>query len=718
MDQKPVSLRGLLKSADGEQTSRALESAAKAYQTQCADRAKRFELEYRTGALKDWAALAACAPPPMITAQPLSFTTLKAFLTVWVSTAAARFKAEEAERRKEVATVSTKFVAAESRAAVRQFGRFKLRPRQIKAIDACVERLRSGDTQAVIVPLEGGEGKSVIGWYLIDHWQKNEFFGHPIAKVPINQAFFDTKATVVINMNRRGRACGVANIDRSIAVVSHTSWGAKEYKHFFREEVVTSYGQPVTRLNYILIPPAIIVIDECQDYKKPSSQKSKYLEALVRKGVECGSVFIFMSATPWVTINDTWLFCIATGREWAGERITRETFPSMARAIAARAGVPPSANSEAAMKEFRKEFNDCYVIPPRDPRTVKAYNDVILVDFKSPEQRAYYDATMARYDEERRRQGKDGDINKMTVFLKKRHAEERIKCPVFADLMVASHANGFAPVCGVTTQDAVKELTRLLVFEHGIPRNKISVIWGGDQIINRASITKKVGPDIMANIGSYLMRFYQEPDKMTADEKTAVRKYLRWAKEQARFDESEDQQTVRHSELITLRLDKQSLEQRQNEIDRFQNGDTEYCIFTLSAGGVGVDLDHQVDGVRPREGFFTICYWAEEFMQALFRLMRVATLSDVRQHIVFFKDTIVANHVAPRLDKKIKSVRAATQGADEFVEDMINLLVDAPAAAPSITQADLSTGDNTEDTPDNFDPDAVIEDLVGDDELP
>ena len=40
----------------------------------------------------------------------------------------------------------------------------------------------------------------------------------------------------------------------------------------------------------------------------------------------------------------------------------------------------------------------------------------------------------------------------------------------------------------------------------------------------------------------------------------------------------------------------------------------------------------------------------------------------------------------------------------------------AGAAAPAITQADLSTGENTEDTPDNFDADALIEELVGEED--
>ncbi len=702
---------------DSNTPSAALNAAAKAYQTRCADQARRLELDYTFKRVKSWSDLRVADKPmdvlPNFSCQPFNFVNLKSWLAIWVQTAAARFLKEEADRRAASENITTKFVAAEQIVS-RKLGRFFLKPRQYKAIDMCIDILHTRKvSQAVVVPLEGGEGKSVIGWGLVDYWQNNGWFGHPCAHL-INKAFFLTKSSVTINMTRRARACGVANVNQTVMVLSHTQLASNAWSCYFREVEVESYGVNTKVYEYVLPPPAIIIIDECQDYKKPTSLKSKYLAALVRKGVECGSVFIFMSATPWVTINDTWLFCIATGREFHGEKITMETFPAMARAIAAQAGVAPDEHDEKAMQAFRREFNDCYVIPPRDPRKFKAMNDVMLVDFESQAQRDFYNSTMARYDDERRRMGKDGEVNKMTIFGKKRHAEERIKCPTFAKLGAASEKAGFAPVIGVCTQDAVKEITRLLVYEYGYKRSDISVIWGGEKIISRADITREVGDEFMRNIGSYVVRYLQTPESLTADEITATRKYLQWVKEQARFDEDETQQAGRHKELLTLKLDRQSLDQRQDEIDRFQNGDTKFCIFTLSAGGVGVDLDQQFEHVRPREGFFTICYWAEEFMQALYRTMRIATLSNVRQHIVFFRGTIVASHVAPKLDKKIKSVRAATQGSDEFVDEIVDLLAgDQPELAMELDESKLTAGELTEETPEGFDPDELVEELVG-----
>jgi hypothetical protein len=694
----------------GPPSNPALDKAAKAYHNSCLSKAADLEAGYKVGRVKGWADLGIDSIPLTTRAQQFTYQAMKVFLAGWTVSSTTRFKLAEQARKTEVASVSTKFVKAEESSNIRQVGRFKLRPRQRKAIDLCIERLRSGTTNAVVVPLEGGEGKSVIGWALIKHWQENGYFGHAMAKIPYKQALFLTKASVTIDMKVRGRACGVANIDKGVEVMSHTQWATKAMENLFEEEEVVIYNQKITRFIYRMPPPAIIIIDECQEYKKPGSAKSRYLEAVIRKGVEYGSVFVFMSATPWVTVANTWLFAIATGRKWQDEQLSTANFPSLARAIAARAGAAPDENDPKAIGEFRKEFADNYVLPPRDPRTVKAYNDVLLVDFQSEAQRSYYNKTMDRYYDELERIGKgDSEVNKMTVFGKMRHSEEQIKCSVFADLMVKSHAKGHAPVCGVSFQSSVKELVRQLVFVHGVPRSKISVIWGGDQIVTKDIIAKVIGPEIFERIGDLVMRFGRDKSSLSDKEKTAVRKYLKWAKDQAQHDETESSQTLRHAELVQLKLNQQSLPERHVEKERFQNGDTEYCIFTLSAGGVGIDLDHQVEGVRPREAFFTICYWVEEFMQALYRCMRIATLSDVRQHIVFFANTIVANHVAPRLDAKIRSVRAGITAEDDFVDETIDLLVSSRAkAVPTITQSDLRDGSDTVDDTDHGDVDEEL----------
>jgi len=699
----------------------ALNRAARAYSVQCANKAKLLETQFIIHKLHTWAELSIEDMPLAVTSQPMTFVNLKAFLSQWTKTAEARFKHNEAQRRAEVAAVSTKFTAATTH-GITKVGRFHLRPRQKKCIDAAIDVLYERKTsQAVVIPLEGGEGKSVICWGLVSYAQQHQFFGHPTAQIPLpNQAIFSTAAAVQIDMTTRGMACGIPNMGRHVSVISHTKWATKDYAHFFRTEVVEAYGQKTKVLRYIMPPPAILVIDECDAYKNPRSRKSKYLRAIIEAGVEAGSVFIFASATPWVTINDTWLFCLATGRQWQGERISMDNFPSMARAIASRAGTQPSQPSKRAMEEFRKEFNDCFVVPPRDPRTVKAYNDVMLLDFESPKDKAFYDRTMDRYYEELERvQQGATDINPMTAFLKLRQSEEWLKAqrPYFPRLMYESWKAGKAPVCGLSFEASVNEVVRSLVVDYGIPRAKISVIQGGSEILTREKIEKIIGPEIFSRIGEYVTRFYPDVDgkitePLSPTERTAVRKYLKWIRERVKFEESEGAQRMRQDELMKLGLGKQTLAQRHGEKERFQNGETEFMVFTLSSGGRGIDMDQQFPHVRPREGFFTICYWAEEFMQALYRLMRVATLSDVHQHSVFFANTMVANHVAPRLDRKIKSVRAGVAGTTELADETIDLLAKR-APVKTVTAADLRDGKDTEDdVAEGFDPDAEAERLA------
>jgi hypothetical protein len=696
--------------ADSAQTK-----AAQAYKSQCAAKAKRLEMEITLKRITTWAGLEIANIPLVIQAQPFTFMTAKLLLMSWVQSAPERFMLEESIRRDELAGVSTRFVKSES-TGESGVGSFQFKPRQRKAFDAAVAKLRDGTTNAVVIPLEGGEGKSVIGWALVNHWQKHGWFGHPIAKLPMNQAFFTTRASVEISMTRRGRDCDITNLGKTVLVVSHTAWATKRWSHFFGEEEIDTYGQKVKQFVYRVPPPAIIIIDECQDYKNADSNKSKKLEAIVRAGVAAGSVFVFMSATPWVCINDTWLFCIATGRKYLDETITCSSFPAFARAIAARAGCKPSDNSGKAMAEFRKEFNDCHIIPPRDPKKFKAYNKVKLLEFENDRDREFYDETMERYYEELSRCGRgDTSVSPMTAFTKLCMSEEWLKCPYFAKLIDSSIKNGRSAICGVRSQAALKEIVRVLVCDYGYTRDDISVIWGGSKIITKEFLLEQVGPDLFTNIGGYLTRLYKQPDTLTKKQKLGLQKYVKWAREQVSFKEDDDSQARRHAELMQLRLNRQTLDERQNEMDAFQDGKTRICVFTLSAGGTGVDLDQQKPHVLPRDGYFTICYWAEEFMQALYRAMRINTMSDVHQHILFFKDTLVANHTAPRLDAKIKAIRAGVTTGAELADETIALLGHTGAGQKTIAvrEEDIQIETPEDDT---FDPDSVLAAAEEDDE--
>lgn len=148
---------------------------------------------------------------------------------------------------------------------------------------------------------------------------------------------------------------------------------------------------------------------------------------------------------------------------------------------------------------------------------------------------------------------------------------------------------------------------------------------------------------------------------------TRYRKWTKYTYERVKRDEQEDEARERREKLHNLRLVAMNESERQSQIDQFQDGRTQFCIYTLSAGGTGVDFDHQIPTARPRWVYSTVCYYAEEFMQALGRCMRIATISDVVQEIIFFNGTIAAKHVAPKLMKKVKAIAKIANASDDLV---------------------------------------------------
>jgi len=206
----------------------------------------------------------------------------------------------------------------------------------------------------------------------------------------------------------------------------------------------------------------------------------------------------------------------------------------------------------------------------------------------------------------------------------------------------------------------------------GIPRSKISVIWGGRKIIKPEEIYD--ADEYARRVDMYISDGF-EPDQWSRDEWARFRKSRKYYMDQLRNDLTTSEYAERIGWLENMRLKSQSDTERQDEIDRFQSGETEFCVFTLAAGGVGVDLDQQIPEARPRWMLSTICYYAEEYQQALGRCKRIATLQpEVVQESLFFRGSIAAEHVAPKLGKKLNSINALAATGIDFsllLEDAI-----------------------------------------------
>jgi hypothetical protein len=163
-----------------------------------------------------------------------------------------------------------------------------------------------------------------------------------------------------------------------------------------------------------------------------------------------------------------------------------------------------------------------------------------------------------------------------------------------------------------------------------------------------------------------------------------------------------EEQRDREHWLSSMKLRAQDAAQRQDEIDNFQEGRTKICIFTLKAGGVGVDLDQQIETVRPRTMFATICWSGREFVQAFGRCKREFTLTNVYQHAVFFRNTIVADRIAPRLSSKLASINKLGASGIDLEGELLDA-IDKAGPAETIDTSVVEDADTVIDDND-FDP--------------
>ena len=83
----------------------------------------------------------------------------------------------------------------------------------------------------------------------------------------------------------------------------------------------------------------------------------------------------------------------------------------------------------------------------------------------------------------------------------------------------------------------------------------------------------------------------------------------------------------------------QTLEQRNHNIERFNNDKSHIIVCNIRAGGVGISL-HDKHGVYPRISIISPSWSAQDIVQALGRIHRANGKSPVRQRLVYCKDTV------------------------------------------------------------------------------
>ncbi len=96
---------------------------------------------------------------------------------------------------------------------------------------------------------------------------------------------------------------------------------------------------------------------------------------------------------------------------------------------------------------------------------------------------------------------------------------------------------------------------------------------------------------------------------------------------------------------------KQSLEEREMNINNFQKNKEKIIICNIKAGGQSINL-HDEYGGHPRVSLIIPSYSSTQLLQALGRIHRAGSKTPAMQKIIFCSGT-VEDHINERLDKKI-----------------------------------------------------------------
>ena len=634
----------------------------------------------------------------------LDYATLLGFLQGWVNAAPARQQKEALRLAEELAHREKRTYEAID---IKLPNGLAFKPQQKKAIGALLDALYNKDLNGALVPLGTGKGKSWIAAGLALWLQQHDpgKFCNFLGLFP--PILIITKKSVVLEFRDTLKRLGLSNVGLSVDVWSYNEVFSNKNKNFFKEEIVNVFGQDTKVIRFNLpeqAAPRLIILDECQEIKKEKSKRTKYLDAFL----QFPSIkWVFTSATPAVTVWDTMFMSLAMRLSYGARSLSRETFPEFARGLTL--GADPRSANAAALERWSAVLGDRFIKPPGDPQKVKALNKVKLFAIKDPANQAMLRNAMKNYLESLERTGRsiDPQGQVMVAFMVMARAAELATVDTWVADAINAHRNGYAPVIAIRFTETLKELVMKLCESdyfktQGLTKDKISLIWGGNREIKPEELLPESrAAEIAAKMGMWILDNPDEARKpkaedigITKEEFRAFNKGIKYTSERIFREMTKDAFAARNEKLREMKLHNQNQQERYENVQNFLNGASEFCIYTLSSGGTGISLDHRYMHTRPRRVMSTMTYWAEEFAQALGRCVRITTLTDTLQEIYVPEGTILSDHMAPKLARKLKSVDAIGSSNVDLAGELEKALRDRQAAI-KLTADDLAASEST-----------------------
>lgn len=439
-----------------------------------------------------------------------------------------------------------------------------------------------------------------------------------------------TKASVVEQTRRAVKDFGLSKYIR--LVTNYDQLRSDFGEAFVKSEFQYLAGQEqLVHTWYPYMIPRWIILDECHSLKNELSLQSSIVQSLIDtistkefKDLGCKCQIIFSSASPFTRLSETKYFLTASRVPmtygWSEIPCDGKHWKDLAYELAGRTAI--EYHSPTAMKRMR-EYMSKYIFSTKYTEVVesfkklgrtlhKAKNGTLCIPFRTVEQQEFYTAAWKRYLEALAKIDRfaPGGIAALWVAIGKfRQAAEECRAPDLAELMYQSYLDGQAPVCFFNYKKPLALAIAYLVNRRGISRDKISAIWGG----------------------------LQEGEE----------------------DYGEG-----------LELGAQSRIARQKEIDKFQSDKSDFCFYTLKAGGAGLSLHQHKPEMKVRRTYGSPTYSAIEVVQGLGRVPRVTSWSDTEQTILFYKGTI-EEHVAAKMDIKLRSLREVVAANETWAEELV-----------------------------------------------
>lgn len=556
---------------------------------------------------------------------------------------------------------------------------------QKKAIVEVEQKYDEG-IRAVLILAATGLGKTFMaGGVVRRRWdkgyQEDKTFSHiPYLYVTRSSIVEQTKRALKKYFNLGVNETEVINIEK-LRSRSGQLW-VKEYTKIVHgnEETVWEWKKHIN--------PVMIIWDECQSLKNAGSTQHKIAAAFNDLDVPVGkeTLQLFVSATPYSRVSDAKCFAVATRADISslgfppGTVLNNQTWPSFAK-IMSGDGFSPTDYNEAAVERLTK-FLDKYIVRVRGVRPqFEAKNSVLVIDFETKEEKEYYLAAWDRYLEEKAKieaQAEAGIIDNAGImllvqFLKFRMAAEYCRRYWLAREMYNTvFRDKKAAVCACNFKSTIISIVQILVNDYNVPRDMISLVWGGGQ----TALTKKQKEKAkVKSLESKLLAAGVSVEEMLKD---------------MDLDEVEDR--IVEELDPNLKLGPQSLSDRQIEIDKFQSGKSLFCLYTFRAGGVGLSLHHTDEltkekvrhresgyaveedipkiPTRPRKTFVAPTYSEIELVQGLGRAPRLTSLSETEQVLVFYRGTIEVL-VTEIVSKKLRCLSKVNPNNKESWQDVI-----------------------------------------------